>query len=386
MVCRMDAMSLRGHRVLVTGAGGFVGAWLCEALHLSRWAEMRAGVGRWTSAVRIARFPLEIVPCNVLDPEQLDHALAGVDSVVHCARSYDPRVTIDGTRLLLARARAAGVRRVVYLSSVAVYGDATGLVDETTPLLGTPTPYAEAKLEAERLCREAAAEGLEVVVLRPTLIYGPFGETWTISYATRLASGRWRTLGVAGEGRCNLLYVGDLVRAIQRALTEPVAPGSIFNVNGPEIPTWNEYFERFNALLTGRKLAAATARTSGLEVQLSKPVRALGKYVLKHHRPLLIGLSARSRAIKSMLKRAETTLRMVPSPDEAKLFRLDATYDIARARVALGFEPTTGLDRGLALSAAWLVQNGLVPPRIDGAAERPPRSAAAAVREAMLAP
>jgi nucleoside-diphosphate-sugar epimerase len=247
-----------------------------------------------------------------------------------------------------------------------------------------PTPYAETKREAERLCREAAGDGLEIVILRPTLIYGPFGETWTIAYATRLASGRWRTLGVAGEGRCNLLYVGDLVRATQRALTEPVAPGSAFNVNGPEIPTWNEYFERFNAQLTGRPLEAASARQSGLEVQLSKPVRALGKYVLKHHRPLLIGLSARSLTVKSILKRAETALRMVPSPDEAKLFRLDATYSIARARATLGFEPTTGLERGLALSAAWLVQNGLVPPRADGAPERPPRAAGAAVREAPL--
>jgi hypothetical protein len=104
---------------------------------------------------------------------------------------------------------------------------------------------------------------------------------------------------------------------------------------------------------------------------LSRPVRTLGKYVLKHHRPLLVGLSVRSRTVKSVLKRAETALRMVPSPDEAKLFRLDATYSIEQARARLGFEPTTGLDRGLALSAAWLVQNGLAPPRTRAAAEHP---------------
>jgi nucleoside-diphosphate-sugar epimerase len=381
----MDAMTLRGHRVLVTGAGGFVGAWLCEAFHLSGWATVRAGVGRWTSAVRIARFPLEIVPCNVLDATQLDAALAGVDSVVHCARSYDPRVTIEGTRLLLERARAAGVRRVVYLSSVAVYGEAPGRVDESAVAHGILTPYAESKREAEALCRAAAAEGLETVILRPTLIYGPFGETWTIAYATRLVSGRWKTLGPAGDGHCNLLYVGDLIRAIQGALTAPVEPGRAFNVNGPEIPTWNGYFERFNALLTGRPLEAAGARRSQLEMLASKPVRALGKYVLKHHKPLLIGLSARSLAVKSVLKRAETKLRMVPSPDEAKLFRLDAVYDIARARAELGFEPITGLDRGLALSAAWLVQNGVVPPRPDALPERPARASDALGREVPLA-
>lgn len=362
-------MNLHGHRVLVTGAGGFVGGWVCEALHLSRWATVRAGIGRWTSAVRIARLPLDIVPCDVLDLTALTRALDGVDSVVHCARGADPRVTIEGTRFLLAAARSAGVRRVVYLSSIAVYGEAEGVVDEITVARGAPTPYARLKLDAERSCRQAAEAGLEVVILRPTLIYGPFGETWTIAYATRLASGRWRSLGDAGAGRCNLLYVGDLVRAIQGALTAPVAPGAVFNVNGPEVPTWNEYFERFNAILTGRALPSASAQRNRVEVLLSRPVRALGKQVLKHHRPLLIGLSVRSRMVKAVLKRAETTLRMVPSPDEAKLFRLDATYSGARARAELDFEPTTGLDRGLGLSAAWLVQNGLVPPRAGAAAD-----------------
>ena len=71
--------------VLVTGAGGFIGGWVAEALHLSGW-DVRAGISRWTSAARIARFPLTIVQCNVMDQASLDGALKGVDVVVHCAR------------------------------------------------------------------------------------------------------------------------------------------------------------------------------------------------------------------------------------------------------------------------------------------------------------
>lgn len=365
-------MTFNGRRVLVTGAGGFVGGWLCEAFHLSGWATVRAGIGRWTSAVRIARFPLDIVPCNVLDAAQLDAALDGVDAVVHCARAADPRITVAGTRLLLERARAARVRRVVHLSSTAIYGEATGRVVEATAPVPPLTPYADSKRTAEALCRTAAADGLDTVILRPPLIYGPFGETWTVGYATRLVSGRWKTLGAAGAGRCNLLYVGDLVRAIQAALTASVGPGRAFNVNGPETPTWNEYFERFNALLTGEPLGRTGAQRGRLERLVSAPVRALGKHVLKHHRERLIGLSARSSALKAALKRTEARLRMVPSPDEARLYRLDAVYDATLARTELDFVPTTGLDRGLALSAAWLVQNGLVPPRGGARAERAP--------------
>ena len=63
--------------VLITGAGGFIGGWVAEALHLAGW-DVRAGISRWTSAARIARFPLQIVPCNVMEKDSLDVALKGV--------------------------------------------------------------------------------------------------------------------------------------------------------------------------------------------------------------------------------------------------------------------------------------------------------------------
>ena len=97
--------------VLVTGAGGFIGGWVAEALHLAGW-DVRAGISRWTSAARIARFPLTIVQCDVMDAASLDAALKGVDVVVHCARGKDEddEVTKSGTRLLIERAKLAGAR------------------------------------------------------------------------------------------------------------------------------------------------------------------------------------------------------------------------------------------------------------------------------------
>ena len=107
--------------VLVTGAGGFIGGWVAEALHLSGW-DVRAGISRWTSAARIARFPLMIVQCNVMDAASLDGALKGVDVIVHCARgpNEDDEVAKSGTRLLIERAKLAGASKLVFTSSVAV--------------------------------------------------------------------------------------------------------------------------------------------------------------------------------------------------------------------------------------------------------------------------
>src|SRR5262249_27447108 len=153
--------------ILITGAGGFLGGWVAESLHLSGAASVRAGVHRWGSAVRVARFPIEITHCDVLQPETLDAAFRGVDMIVHCAVSPDVRVITEGTKNTLEAASRANVRKFLHISSVAVYGEATGAVSETTALRPT-TDYGIAKAEAERHCRSYAQKGFPVVILRPS--------------------------------------------------------------------------------------------------------------------------------------------------------------------------------------------------------------------------
>ncbi len=349
--------------VLVTGANGFVGGWFAEAMHLSGWANVRAGISRWSGAARIARFPLEIALCDVLDRASLDAALAGIDVVVHCARGRedDSPVTTDGTRLLLDRARAAGVRKIIFMSSVAVYGDALGAVAETTAPVGALTAYGASKIKAEQICREMADATMSVVALRPTLIYGPFSEQWTMPYLKRFASGGWRRLGPLGEGKCNVVYVGDLVHFTRHLMTHDTGPYAVFNANGPEVPTWNSYIERFNDALGYPALAppARAAAGLGLQVALRRPVRQFGKYVLANHRATLMAVAARSPRAKDLMKRTEEDLRLKPNDDEMQRFAADVTYGMAAAE-AIGFTPPTRVDRGLAMTADWARAMSLV--------------------------
>jgi nucleoside-diphosphate-sugar epimerase len=346
--------------VLVTGAGGFVGGWVAEALHLSGW-RVKAGISRWMSAARIARFPLEIVQCDVLKTDSLDEALKGIDVVVHCARGpeEDDAVTKAGTRLLIERARRAGVKKLVFTSSVAVYGDAAGLIEEDTPApAGTVTAYGNSKRVAEAVCDELATDDFPIVGIRPTLVYGPFSQQWSTPFVTRFASGRWTALGDRGEGRCNLVYVGDLVRMIRHMIETDTGRFAVFNGNGPEVPSWNSYLERFNAALGFQPLAAPDP-SLGLKVAIRRPVRKLGKYLLANHRDLLVGVAARSSKIKSAMKKAEEDLRLKPNDDEMTRFATDVTYSMERA-AQFGFVPRTSVDDGIAMTAEWARDIGLV--------------------------
>ena len=339
--------------VLVTGAGGFIGGWIAEAFHLAGWVDVKAGIARWSSAARIARFPLDIVQCDVMKKESLDAALSGVDVVVHCARAKgdDNSVTLSGTRLLLERIRAAGVKKVIFTSSVATYGNATGIVTEETPPVPPITEYGEGKRQAEAICKEYADKSLAISIIRPTLVYGPFSDLWTTPYINRFASGKWRSLGSRGEGKCNLVYVGDLVRFTKFLIDHDVGPYQVFNGNGPEVCTWNSYLERFNTALGFDPLREPSSNL-GLKVIARRPVRAFGKYLLANHRDLLLDVANRSARLKNIMKKTEEDLKINPNDDDIQRFSMDVTYSMDKA-ASFGYVPQVSVDEGIALSIEW---------------------------------
>ena len=163
------------HRVLITGAGGFIGGRVTEVLHGSGCAQVRAGVRTWAGAARIGRLPVEIVRCDLADPRQVDTACDGVTAVVHCARASGPGSEAQ-LRDLLEAAHRRGVTRVVHLSTAEVYGAVAGDVDEEHPVGPGQSDYARSKIAAERVCAEYIARGLPLVVIRTTIVYGPFSE------------------------------------------------------------------------------------------------------------------------------------------------------------------------------------------------------------------
>jgi nucleoside-diphosphate-sugar epimerase/choline dehydrogenase-like flavoprotein len=222
--------------VLITGAAGFVGRAVTRRLAI--WNRVRAGVRAGGSVDGGMA-----VQCDLLAPDTLDKAVAGASAIVHCAvGSPDTHsVTIDGTRNLLAAARRHSVKHVIFLSSVAVYGDVEGVMDEDADTSAPAGGYGRAKLAAEELCREAAGPEMAVTVLRCSLIYGPGSAQWTNSYLDRLRTGAWHKLGSDGAGTCNLLYVDDLAECIAALVASPPAGFAVFNVNGTDLPTWNAY-------------------------------------------------------------------------------------------------------------------------------------------------
>jgi nucleoside-diphosphate-sugar epimerase len=218
-------------RILVTGATGFVGRALVPALQ--RQHEVAAACRRAGGSEGVAWHAVgEIGP----DTAWRD-ALSGVDAVVHLAAhvhqdaTADPadfhRVNAAGTRRLAEAAWQEGVKRLVFLSSIKVNGEAkAGAPFREDDPPQPEGPYAVSKWAAEQALAEIAASGgPESIILRPPLVYGP-GAKANFRALTRLCG-----LGVplplgAIDNRRSLLYLGNLVAAIERALAAPAGTGA----------------------------------------------------------------------------------------------------------------------------------------------------------------
>jgi len=172
-------------RALVTGATGFVGAAVARALLRERW-EVRALARKGSDRRNLQAIAVEVFEGDLADADSLGRALEGCEGLFHVAADYrlgafDPqqlyKTNVEGTRNILDAARAAGVRRVVYTSSVATIGipkDGTpGTEESPSTLADMIGHYKRSKYLAEEVAREAAREGVAVVIVNPSTPVGP---------------------------------------------------------------------------------------------------------------------------------------------------------------------------------------------------------------------
>ncbi len=345
-------------RILVTGAGGFIGGWTVESLWFHGFRRVVAGVRRWSRAARISRFPIEIVLCDVLNMDQVEKATEGVDAIVHCAVGTED-VIIKGTENLLKAAHHNRVGRFIHLSTINVYGEVEGEVDENYPFMRTGNSYGDSKIEAEKLCQKYVDRGVSVVVLRPTIVYGPYCTLWVKKFAERMRSGKWGIFRGIGEGTCNLVYVQDVVNAIILCLQSERAVGEAFNVNGSEQVTWNEYFCRLNAALGLPPLSEIDTNKAEFASTLVAPLKATARFVVNHYGDMLTRIYQRSAVARRIMKRAEESMIATPGKAELRQFSRKARYSISKARSVLGYEPRVDLNTGVQLSAQWLHHESL---------------------------
>lgn len=305
-------------KVVVTGASGFVGRPLCRRL---------AGLGMAVTAV--TRRPgvvdgADILALGDIGPDtEWSAALAGADAVVHLAgQAHVPaggdagalaamaRLNRDATLKLAHDCAAAGVRRLVFLSSIKVNGE-DAPADHPFTAADRPAPLdAYGRVKAETEAALAAVGGLEVVVIRPPLVHGPGAKGNLRALMAAVHKGLPLPLGAVTANRRSLVGAENLADAVALCLAHPAAAGQVYLVSDGE-----------------------PVSTAGL---VSRLAAGMGR------RPLLVPVPPALLRMGGML---------AGRPDAVRRLTGSLVVDDAPLR-ALGWAPRLSLDEGLAAMAA----------------------------------
>jgi nucleoside-diphosphate-sugar epimerase len=326
-------------RVLITGATGFIASHLAERLpaegipvrgtarhpESARWLAERGGV---------ASIGVEIVHADLLDVESLRRAADGCWAVVHAAAwtggpelSSDMawRTNVEGTANVLAAAESAGVRRFIYVSSVAVYGvNRAPLIDESMPTPPVDQRYPDSKIAAEALVR---ASSLPWVIARPASTYGPRGSAWTIGPIEQIKAGRLVLLG-KDTGLVTTGYIDNVVSGLLLTLAAPAAVGETFNLCDDRAVTFREFYLTY--------------------------ARMLGKDSL----PTVPGWFATlARTAPASLMR-RILGRPTVGPWSLHFRRNPSQFSVEKAKRVLGYAPAVDFAEGMRRTEAWLRSEG----------------------------
>lgn len=350
-----------GKPVAILGASGFIGTQLLEWLRLNDVAEVRPVVRSYKSLARVSRFRLDWRLADALDEEALVEAFRGCETVFHTVVS--DRATIVGSVEKCYRAaRRAKVRRMVYLSSAVVHGPCPSPdTDDDSPLLlEQPFEYNVSKVLAEQRLRYLREDGLvEVVVLRPCIVFGPRSRWWTAAVAQGILEGR-ACLVDGGRGICNSIYVGNLVQAMWLAATHPAAAGQDFILTDGVTVTWRDLYEAV-AVAVGRDLSHVASISSdearrfvnrGRRRILAKTLVAITPVAKRLMPARLKGHPGVRSAYQKLL--SSPVPRYQLDQEVVALQQCSVQLPIRKAREVLGYEPSVTFEEASRRTANWL--------------------------------
>jgi dihydroflavonol-4-reductase len=232
-------------KALVTGASGFTGSHLVHALE-RRGDRVVALVRKTSDLSRLAHSNAQLVYGDISDRQALRQAMAGVDWVFHTAAYVElglvdairmQQINVEGTRTVLETAQAAGISKLVYCSTIGVYGDTQGrVIDETfqRQQKDFSSAYDSTKYEAQQLVDQFAAQGLPAVSVMPSGIFGADDPHFGPVVQTFL-KGKLK-VWAGGQRITGIVHVDDLVAAMLLA-AEKASPGSHYIISSGDLRT-----------------------------------------------------------------------------------------------------------------------------------------------------
>jgi nucleoside-diphosphate-sugar epimerase len=323
-------------KVLVTGASGFLGGHVAEALS-ARGDHVRALVRKTSNRKHLEKLPgVELFEGSVEQVERVREAVDGVDAIVHCAGIVKARnideffaVNVGGTSNLVeaARKRGKALKRFVQVSSLEACGPSSDGAPVPPDQENPVTAYGRSKLAAEKVVL-AAKDEMRSVILRPAGIYGP-RDVEVLDLIKSVKRGLFPVIN-GGRSKGVWVYASDCAESCVRAIDADVASGSVYFVDDG--------------------CGAIDASTMFADFE-----RALGKKALRAQLPMSVFLTV-ARGVEAYGRIANRPVML--TRDKANMLLQDWVCSSESTRKELGWQPKVPWSEGVPRAIEWYRQNG----------------------------
>ena len=322
-------------RALITGATGFIGSHLAEALH-QKGISLRCLIRKTSKTVWIKHLPVEYIYGDISDYESVKIAARGVDHIYHVAGLTKAKTSAEyfkanhaATRILLKAALEVNpsLKRFIHISSQAAVGpgEPGNPVDEQTPFHPI-TAYGMSKMESERECLRVM-DRLPVTIIRPPAVYGPRDRD-VFEFFHTLNMGLQPLIGF-NEKHVSLVYIHDLIDGIVLAAEHPKGNGQTYFISSERFYSWKEIGD-----LTARIMNKRPLRLHIPEFGVYAVSAFAEAFALFSKKPALLNF------------------------EKARDIVQDAwTCSVAKAKAEIGYREQVSLEKGISETVAWYKKN-----------------------------
>jgi len=334
-------------KIFITGASGFIGqvvlTKLLEDNHEVTAIYSRNPVQQTKSSAQLESYSnLNMIQLDLLDNKNLTHYLAGHDCVIHLAYNFRGTAqeqfafATQATQSLLTACAEARIKKLVYSSTISVYGEPppSGLITEASPRLASLQPYALSKQATEKLFLESADGETEIVILQPSIVYGPGKGSWSYGLLNRMREA-FLPIVNHGEGYCNPIYVDDVAQAIIQACETPNLHKECFIITNDKPVKWREFLNYYESILGGKTFID------------------LPYYIYNHQTPIPRYRRGFRKAIRRLSEVFYSKPINYPAPDEIRFYAAQPIFSNQKARKLLNFQPQTSLEEGMSRVQKW---------------------------------
>ena len=343
---------MKQNKIIIFGSNGFVGSSLIAFLINNNYSNVIPIVRSKNSCSNIINLGQKFIVCDTTKKEDVFNIITNDSIVINCINGS--RDVIEKSNEFITEACIANkAKKYIFLSSSDVYGLSSGLISEKSKY-NPASNYGRSKVNAEKFIFKSSLTNF--YILRPTIIFGPKSDLWTVRSVYRKINGFYLS-NRCKKSKCNTLYIDDLCLSISKIIEKSEVQKIALNINGDDNITWYEFYRSLQSDLNN--LNYINHFVAKFTILFQEPIRSVAKLILEKFRTIIQLAYQKNSMSNNVMNFAQSNLKKLPDYSEFSMITNNVSYDNELSKKVLDLEYTS-YDKASERTNQWLEKMNLI--------------------------